>query len=350
MPFSRPSLQDLIDRAVNDINARLPGVDARLRRSNLNVLARVHAGAIHGLYGYLDFLSRQVIVDTAESEFLARWAAIWGVTRKAAEAATGNVTFTGTNGSVIPAGTVLLRSDGAEYTTFADATIVAGTATAVATAVLAGADGNTAAASLFALASPIAGVNGVVTVAAGGLTQGIDAESDDELRARLLLRIQQPPQGGAPADYIAWALQVPGVTRAWVYPLEFGAGTVAVRFVRDDDVSLIPDAGEVAEVQAYIDARRPVTANVTVLAPVADALNFTIALTPNTQAVKDAVTTELEDLILREGEPGVTLLLSHIRQAISEAAGEQNFTMTVPSADVAPAAGHIVTFGVITWV
>lgn len=350
MPFNRPTLQELIDRAVNDINARLPGVDARLRRSNLNVLARVHSGAMHGLYGYLDFLQRQVIIDTAETEFLERWASIWGVPRKAAFAATGNATFTGVNGSVIPAGTVLLRSDGAEYATFADAVIVAGTAIAVATAAVPSAAGNTDAGSLFSLASPIAGVNGVVTVAAGGLTQGIDAESDDELRARLLARIQQPPQGGASADYIAWALQVAGVTRAWVYPLELGAGTVVVRFVRDDDASPIPDAGEVAAVQAYIDVRRPVTANLTVIAPIADALNFTISVTPNTQAVKDAVQTELKDLIRREGEPGATLLLSHIREAISEAAGETNFNMTVPSADVTHLTGHIATFGAITWV
>ena len=39
--------------------------------------------------------------------------------------------------------------------------------------------------------------------------------------------------------------------------------------VRDDDASLIPDAGEVATVQAYIDSLRPVTASVTVVAPTA---------------------------------------------------------------------------------
>lgn len=54
MPFNRPTLPQLIQRNITDIESRLPGRDARLRRSNLNVLAKVHAGAAHGLYGALD--------------------------------------------------------------------------------------------------------------------------------------------------------------------------------------------------------------------------------------------------------------------------------------------------------
>jgi uncharacterized phage protein gp47/JayE len=81
------------------------------------------------------------------------------------------------------------------------------------------------------------------------VADGSDEESTDELRARLLARLQNPPHGGNATDYEAWAKEVSGVTRAWSYPLELGAGTVTVRFVRDDDASPIPDAGEVAAVQ-----------------------------------------------------------------------------------------------------
>ena len=52
MPFARPSLADLIARAAADIEAGLPGADARLRRSNLAVLGRMHAAdgaAVRGL-------------------------------------------------------------------------------------------------------------------------------------------------------------------------------------------------------------------------------------------------------------------------------------------------------------
>lgn len=349
MPFTRPTLPQLIERNITDMESRLPGTDARLRRSNLNVLARMMAGSVHGLYGALEYLSRQVFPDTADAEHLDRWASIWGITRKVAVAASGPVTLTGVAGSIVPAATVLARSDGAEFTVDADTTLVGGSANANITASLAGAAGNTAAASALSFVTPVAGVSTTATVAAAAIVNGSDTETDTSLRERLVARIQDSPQGGADFDYVNWAKEVAGVTRAWVYPQELGAGTVTVRFVRDDDASPIPDAAEVAAVQAHIDARRPVTAVVAVVAPTAVPLNFTIAVTPNTAAVKAAVEAELRDLIRREAVPGGTLLLSHIREAISLAAGETNYTMTAPSADVALTLGQLTTFGAITW-
>lgn len=351
MPFSRPTLNDLIDRASADINSRLPGADARLRRTLLGVLARMQAGSAHALYGYLDWLARQFMPDTAETEHLERWSSIWGVTRKAPVAATGSVTFTGTDSSTIPAGTTLQRSDGAEFTTDAAGTISGGTALVAVTASTAGASGNTAAGSSLSLVSPIAGVNSAATVDANGLAGGSDTETDTALRVRLLARIQQPPHGGADFDYTAWALEVVNVTRAWVYPNELGLGTVVVRFMMDDSYSGgIPQAADVSNVQAYIDALRPVTAALTVLAPVAVPLDFTIQLTPNDSTTQAAVTTALQDLIDREAQPGGTLLLSHINEAISTASGETDHVLSVPAADVSLTTGQISTMGVITWV
>ena len=313
------------------------------------MLARVHAGAVHSLYGYLGWLAQQMMPDTAESVFLDRFAGIWGVLRVPAAFAAGDVTLTGNAGAVAPAGTVLRRADGATYTLSADATLTFGTAIVEVAATEAGAAGNATVGTSLQLVQPIGGINSAAVVASGGLSQGADAETDDALRVRLLARFQQPPMGGSASDYVAWALQVPGVTRAWVYPLEGGPGTVSVRFVRDGDASMIPDAGEVASVQAYIDAKRPVTAQVTVVAPVAVALNMSITLTPSTVAVKAAVEAELADLIQREGKPGGTLLVSHLREAISVAAGETNHVLTVPSADVTHTTNQIPVLGTITW-
>lgn len=346
MSYSRPSLSEIINRVSSDVISRLAQDDV-LRRSDAEVYARVVAGVTHGLYGFIDWLSRQVIYDTAEAEILDRWASIWGVMRKPAAAATGSVTFTGLIGAVVPAGQLLQALDGVQYQTTADATFVGATVVAAIEALTPAAAGNRAAGQTLTLATPVAGVQpGALATALSG---GADIETDEALRARLLSRIQTPPHGGSAADYVAWALEVSGVTRAWCYPLELGPGTVTVRFMRDDDASAIPDAGEVAAVQAYIDALRPVTAQVSVLAPVAAPLNFTIAVTPNTAAVKAAVQAELADLILRQAQPGGTLLISKIRSAISAAAGEDNYVMTVPAADVVSGVGAISTLGVITW-
>lgn len=345
--FDRPTLATLIQRTRDDLYSRL-AADDPLRRADAEVYARINAGAVHGLYGYLDWLADQVMVDTASVEYLDRWASIWSVTRKPAAAATGSVTFAVQAGAVIPSGTVLKAFDGTQYVTTSDATIAVPTATAPIVASVAAAAGNRTSGQTLTLVSPISGVNSAAT--AGLLSGGADIEADDALRARLLSRIRQPPQGGSQADYIAWALEVAGVTRAWCYPQELGVGTVTVRFVRDNDAgSIIPDAGEVATVQAHLDALRPVTAQLNMVAPVAVPLAFTIQLTPNTSAVQAAVQAELADLILREATPGGTLYLSHIRAAISAAAGETNYVMSAPTADVVNTTGNMTTLGTITW-
>lgn len=349
MPFQRPTFTELVDRIQNDFQSRLSLSTPILRRSMVWVFARVYAAVAHMIYAALQFLADQIFPDQSEADYLERHAALYGISRVAATFALGSVTITGTNGTLIPTGTILQRADGTQYATTADGTIAAGTVTVPVTCRTAGTIGNTAVSVALTFESPVAGASSSGVVAAGGLVGGLDTETDAALRARLLLRLQQPPMGGADSDYEKWALEVAGVTRVWVYPLELGPGTVTVRFVRDNDPTIIPDAGEVAAVQAYLDARRPVTASVTVVAPVAVPRNFTIDLTPDTTAVRAAVQAELEDLLRRDAEPGGTILISHIREAVSIAAGESDNIVSVPSANVTHTTGQIATMGTITW-
>lgn len=349
MAFVRPTLSELVDRIQTDFVSRLSLVGAVLRRSMVYVMARVFAGAAHMMHGHLDFLSLQMFPDSAEEEFLIRHASIYGLSKTEATYATGTVTFTGTNGSVIPEGAIMVRSDGAEYTADADATIASGEAEVSVTASEAGSDSTLDAGVALTLQSPIAGVDSTCTVDAS-TEDGNDEESTEDLRTRLLDRIQNPPHGGNKSDYVAWAKEVSGVTRAWCYPLELGAGTVTVRFVRDDDADPIPSAGEVEAVQDYIDAMRLVTANVTVVAPVATPLNFTLEITPDTVATRAAVEAEIEDFITRTCEPGSTTLLSQIEVTIGNSDGVTDFTITSPAADVTRTTGQLTTMGTITWV
>ncbi len=354
MAFNRPTLQTIIQRIQTDIESRLAGTDPRLRRSVLGVLGRTLAGTAHGLHGHLDWQSRQIIPDTAEAEILDRWASWWGVSRKPAAAATGNVTFTGTDGGTIPAGATLQRADALEYTTSAECIITGGTATVAVTASSAGQDTSAVGGVALSLVSPAAGVQSTTTVATGGLTGGADEETDAALRDRLHARVQNPPHGGNSADYEAWALEVEGVTRVWVFPMWLGIGTVGVFFVRDDDAGFIPDAGEVQTVQDYIDARRPVTAELTVVAPIESVVDMAIQISPNTTAVQMAIEAELTDLFRRgagveDGAGSGTILIFHIREAISRADGEFNHVLVTPAADVTFSAGKIGSLGNITW-
>jgi uncharacterized phage protein gp47/JayE len=297
MSFDRPDLATLLDRARTDIESRLEGADAGLRRSVLGVLATMHAGAAHGLYGYLDYLSAQLMPDTAEVEYLDRWAGIWKIARTPAAKATGTALCSGTSGAVLPAGALLRRADAVEYEVTVETALADGAASVPIRARVSGASGNADAGAKLSLASP-----------------------------------------------------VPGVTRVWVSPLELGAGTVTVRIMTDETTDDgIPTGESVALVQAALDAARPVTADLTVAAPTPAPLNPQIALSPDTSAVRAAVQAELLDLLRREARPGGTILVSHLREAVSIAAGENDHVLVSPAADVAHATGEIATLGAISW-
>lgn len=347
--FSRPTLSTLIERAESDLNTRLPGADSRLRRSVLSVLARTYAGACHGLYGFLDYISRMSMYDTSEGEYLERWASIWGITRRAATRAIGTVTLIGTSGVIVPAGSTLQRTDGVQYEVILDTEIVSGTAVANIRSVVPSKSANSSYSLTLTFTSPVTGVDSVAN--SSTLTGGSDTETDEDLRKRFLTRIQEPPHGGAEFDYKNWALEVPNVTRVWVYPLENGAGTVVVRFMMDDIYSNgIPLSADVLEVQNYINDRRPVTADVTVVAPVPELINFTIDLRSNdTPLIRESVTSELKDFLIRDGKPGATLYLSRINEAISTATGEYDHELSAPNVDTVLPAGKIPTLGTITW-
>lgn len=350
MAYQRPKIKEIIARVENDYESRL-GISEPARVSFVKAQARAFAGAAHGLYGYLDFIAKQAIPDTAEDEYLERWASNWKITRQPATFAAGEVQFSGSDSSVIPAGSVLQTSSGIQFTTDEDATIASGTATVAVTATQAGASGNVTTGTTISLQSPIIGVTSAATVQAPGITGGSDQESNDNLRSRLIARLQNPPQGGSAADYERWTLAAhPDVTRVWVVGRELGAGTVTVRFVTDDaDTGLIPTQTVIDAVTEYIQLRRPVAADVYVVAPAQHTVNMSITLVPNTQVVRDAVTAELKDLFRREGEPGGQILLSRINEAISISEGEQDHTLTVPSANVQADPGAIPVLGTITW-
>jgi len=243
-------------------------------------------------------------------------------------------------------------ADGRRYVADADTILAAGTAAVAVTAEETGLGGDLAAGSTLTLVSPVAGVESAGTVAAAGIGGGADEEADAALADRVLARIQQPPHGGAAHDYVAWALEVPGVAAAWVHPAEQGLGTVVVRILADDG---LPDAALVAAVAAHIDPLRPVTAEVTVLSPVALPLAVEIAdLSPDTATVRAAVEAEIADLIERQAAPGDgagqgTILISHLREAISRAAGEADHVVVSPAGNVVPAVGEIVTYAGVTW-
>lgn len=347
MGYKRPPLPELMARIDQDLLSRLPSKKAALAVRITQALATSQAGVTHGLYGYLQWLERQLFPETCDDDLLHLHSA--GVPRRQAAKASGDVTFTGTDRAVITSGT-LLQLDGLEYQTTAEATIAGGSIVAPVEAVEAGADGDQPAGAELSLVSPIPGVNSTAVVDADGLQGGADQETYNSWRDRILQRRARTPRGGAKGDWEGWALEVPGVTRAWEDPLGMGAGSVVIRIMADDAADgPLPSQQLLDAVFDYISKQKNVAAHLYVIAPTPVDFSPQLSVVPDTQEVRDAATASLQDLVEREGEPGGTLLITRVRHAISSAAGVEDYDLPWPAANVDYATGELPIWGGVTW-
>lgn len=167
-----------------------------------------------------------------------------GLDRKDASFATGTVTFTGTNGTLIATGTVVAvpttdpNADPVTFETTAAGVVAAGTLDLPVQAASAGAIGNVAVGQISLLLSSVAAPDGSpgVSVVSNALATsgGADIETDDKFSERILLEWQAAHGGGTIADIQSYALEYPGVGFARVIPVAQGPGTTAV-IVTDDN-------------------------------------------------------------------------------------------------------------------
>lgn len=263
MPFSRPSLRDLIARVQTDVETAVEGLSARLRRRFSRAMSLAVAGMAHGLHGHIEYISRELMLQGDTSgEGVTFWARLLGLVKKSATQATGSISVTSTapaNISIgdqwqIPGGGVVVEAT--ENVAFTDA---GGETLQVSVeAVGAGLDGNLAESTIVSLVSPITNILSDATVFGADMGGGANEETDAEFLQRLLLRTATAPLGGGPGDYVNWALEVSGVTRAWEIPEADGPGTVLVLIVNDNEDPIDPGAQLISDVEAYFDAEAPV--------------------------------------------------------------------------------------------
>lgn len=346
--ISRPSLEELHTAARSDVSTRV-GTSILLRRSLLGAITAALAGGLHGLYGLLLERARQSIPYSATGSDLESWASLWGLARKQPTRAVGAVTASGASGVLIAEGTRLQSASGTLYEVDADTTTVSGTASFAVSALDTGMAGNQSAATVLSWVNPPTGLAATVVVGAGGLAGGTNQESDDGLRARLLRRIQAPGHGGNADDYLNWALSVAPITRAWVFPLYDGPGSVRVYVANDSYAgATLASGGDVTAVQTYLDSVKPVTATAEAVAPTAAPVDYDLTISPDTAETRAAVTAALAELYFREAAPEAGLSLNRMIATIGNS-GIDDFTMAAPIAAPTAAAGEILTLGEITW-
>lgn len=342
MPLDSPALRTLFDRAVSELNADLdalaadPGdlvpIDIPLDRTVKAIIASVHAGGVHGLYQFQISISANAVPANAQDEFLLGWAETYGLSRLPATYAIGEASFTGDPLEGIPAGSLYLHpSTEVIYVLTEDVSLDnEGLGSGQLRSESSGSVGNATEGTV--LKSADGSTTATATISEGDISGGADEEDDQGLRSRLLNIIQQPPGAGAIHDYERWAKEVPGVSRVWVSASPLSVGHVSVAIDGDSDTSDRTAAQSLIDaVQAYIDERRPVTAEAMVYAPLFQLIDVSLHISPSTIATRQAVKDEFTDMLERRSAPGSYIPLSDFLGAVEAADGVEDYTLITPS-------------------
>lgn len=309
---------DIISRLSTDIDTR--------EGSFVNDMISAIAYEIWKTYQSLDAVIPIAFVDETSGEYIDKRCAEYGITRKAGTKAKVTLTFTGTDGIVIPAGKVFLTNDGLQFETDEDAVIMNGMASVMATAAEVGEAYNVDAGTITQQLISLSGLTSVINDSKA--TGGADPETDEALVKRFYDYLQNPATSGNIAHYKQWALEVDGVGAAKVIPLWNGPGTVKVLIVGNDNGPV--DSTIVANCSAHIEENRPIGATVTVESaqglPINISAVVTIDSTTTVDVVKAAFKTALDAYLKSIAFQKYELVYNRIAYMLLDIAGVVDYT------------------------
>ena len=305
--------------------------------SDFALRANATGSSIEGLYEHQKWIYRQIFPDTADADVLeTKHANPRGITIKAASKATGTIRFTGAVGSPVSIGTEAKNVAGVSFLTTAAGVIGSGgTVDIAASAALAGITGNQAAGVALTLTAAPNGVQSQATIV--NMTGGADIETPESLLARVLFDMRMPPSGGAQHDYYKWAMDVAGVTDAYVF--------VQRRVINGVDVVIetnggLPGAQLISDVTAYINSRMPPCVDLLVLAPTLVSVNVTGTLVLSGVTLTDALAgiNAVLQAYFASLQVGEVVRRVKIESLITSVKGVLDVTLTSPLANVVPLA------------
>ena len=306
--------------------------------SELAVRFYAVAAQIYSLYVQGEWTRRQCFPQTAQGEDLDKHAMLRNVTRRQAAKATGTVRFYVSQPQEtqieISEGTVCMTAAGVRFLTTRAVIVEAGTLYAEAPVIAdkAGAAGNVGANAIVFMARPPVRI--VACANLEPLTNGLDEEGDEELRARVLATYRRLANGANNAFYWQAAMSFDEVAAVTVLPKNRGVGTVDVVPAAQGGV---PSQELLNEMQAYFDRVREIACDVKVLAPTAQTVGLELKLWAKEDRDFNTVAKAVEQTLMdwfngeRLGQP---LLRAQLTSLVFGVDGVANCELIQPKADL----------------
>jgi uncharacterized phage protein gp47/JayE len=339
--------------------------------SVLRAVVEANAAMVLWLQGLILQLLAVTRAATSSGADLDSFINDFGLTRQAAVAATGQVTFsrfTPANQATIALGTVVQTADGTQsYAVVADTTntaynsglgvylIAAGTASANVTvaAVTAGAGANAAGGQINTLTSAVPNVDTVTNALA--FATGVNVEADVALRARFVVYLASLSK----ATKGAIGSAINGVQAGMTYTLVenqtyAGATQLGYFFAVVDDGTGAPAAPLLALVGTAIDNVRPLTSTFGLYSPVVITANVAMTVTvaagfdpvATKATVRTAIQTLINSLLLGQTLP-YTRLLQTAYDASTGVINVTGATLNGGTADITSTTYQVIKAGTV---
>lgn len=336
---------------LSDAAAAVQGAASTLVDLTVGSVLRAVLEAVAAMGMWLQAMALQIAArtrfSTSSGTDADSWAADYGFSRLAPQAASGSVTFarfTPTGSAVVPVGTVVQTADGSQkFTVIADTNqpaysasaggyvLGAGVASVSATvqSQSASSAANVAAGSVTVIGQAIQGVDTVTNPAA--FSNGSDAETDTAFRARFVTFINSLSKATRAAIGNAVLSVQQGINYTLTEGFDYsGAAKLGYFYVVVDDGSGSPSSIFLSTVSNAIDAVRPVGSTFGVFAPVVILANVAMTLTTDSGYTHSTVVAQVQAALqtyINSLPIGTTLPFSRLSQiAYSTSPGVTNVT------------------------
>lgn len=209
------------------------------------------------------------------------------------------------------------------------------------------------------LSTPISGVNNAGAANSDTISGASDEESDEDLRERLIFRLQNPVTLFNVAQITIIAREFTFVEKVFVQRITPAVGQVTVYLLKEDNT--LPTPSELTQVKdgivvAILPAHMS-ESDLFVLAPTIITTDFELtAIIPDTDTMKQSIQNRLIEFFNTQPGVGETITEDQyrcvIQATIDSETGEtlQDFTLNLPVGDIVINTGELAALGTVNFV